>query len=148
TPHPATSRVANGNGRDESRRDNVAKRMPIEVSVVRDVAALRAIETPWRELASTGTGALFRGPDWLLPWWGAYRTTRRAELHVRVGRAAEGDTLTQVGDIVCIAPLYRRTVKVALLDTRELRMMGDAGPRPPSLDLLARPGWEDRAGAA
>ena len=27
-------------------------------------------------------------------------------------------------------------------------MMGDAGPRPPSLDLLARPGWEDRAGAA
>jgi GNAT superfamily N-acetyltransferase len=39
-------------------------------------------------------------------------------------------------------------VKVALLDTRELRMMGDAGPRPPSLDLLSRPGWEDRAGAA
>jgi GNAT superfamily N-acetyltransferase len=47
-----------------------------------------------------------------------------------------------------MAPLYRRTVKVALLDTRELRMIGDAGPRPPSLDLLARPGWEDRAGTA
>jgi GNAT superfamily N-acetyltransferase len=39
-------------------------------------------------------------------------------------------------------------VKVALLDTRELRMIGDAGPRPPSLDLLARTGWEDRAGAS
>jgi hypothetical protein len=39
-------------------------------------------------------------------------------------------------------------VKVALLDTREIRMIGDAGPRPPSLDLLSRPGWEDRAGAA
>ena len=47
-----------------------------------------------------------------------------------------------------LAPFYRRTVKVALLDTRELRMMGDAGPRPPSLDMLARPDWEDRAGQA
>ena len=33
-------------------------------------------------------------------------------------------------------------------DTRELRMMGDAGPRPPSLDLLCRAGWEDRCGTA
>ncbi len=122
--------------------------MPIEVSVVRDLAALRALETPWRELASSGTGALFRGPDWLLPWWHAYHNTLGAELHVLVGHATEADGATAVGDIVCIAPLYRRTVKVALLDTRELRMIGDAGPRPPSLDLLARPGWEDRAGAA
>ena len=52
-----------------------------------------------------------------------------------VGRASEADaTGTAPGDIVCLAPLYRRTIKVALLDTRELRMMGDAGPRPPSLD--------------
>src|SRR5205823_5325151 len=70
-------------------------------------------------------------------------------LHVLVGRSTEDDaTGTKTGDIVCLAPLYRRTVKVALLDTRELRMMGDAGPRPPSLDLLARAGWEDRAGTA
>ena len=27
-------------------------------------------------------------------------------------------------------------------------MIGDAGPRPPALDLLARAGWEDRAGTA
>jgi GNAT superfamily N-acetyltransferase len=139
--------VADGNEPGE-RRDNVAKRMPIDVSVVRDLAALRALETPWRELASTGAGALFRGPDWLIPWWNAYHNTLGAELHVLVGRATEADGPTAIGDIVCIAPLYRRTVKVALLDTRELRMMGDAGPRPPSLDLLARPGWEDRAGAA
>src|SRR5207302_9507439 len=52
------------------------------------------------------------------------------------------------GSIVCLAPLYRREIKVALLHTREQRMLGDAGPRPPALDLLARPGWEDRAGAA
>ncbi|MBS1124803.1 MAG: GCN5-related N-acetyltransferase, partial [Deltaproteobacteria bacterium] len=119
--------------------------MAIDVSVVRDLAALRAIEAEWRALASLGTGALFRGPDWLLPWWHAYHNTLAAELHVLVGRATDGEA---AGEIVCIAPLYRRTVKVALLDTRELRMMGDAGPRPPSLDLLSRPGWEDRAGAA
>ncbi len=120
--------------------------MAIDVSVVRDLTALRAIEAEWRSLAGAGAGALFRGPDWLLPWWHAYHNTLAAELHVLVGRVAEGDPAA--GQIVCIAPLYRRTVKVALLDTRELRMIGDAGPRPPSLDLLAAPGWEDRAGAA
>ena len=100
-------------------------------------------------LAGTAPGALFRGPDWLVPWWLAYHNTLAAELHVLVGRATEADAAgTAAGDVVCLAPLYRRTVKVALLDTTELRMMGDAGPRPPSLDLLARKGWEDRAGAA
>lgn len=130
-------------------RDNVAPRMAVEVSVVRDIAALQAIEAEWRALASTGTGALFRGPDWLIPWWQAYHATLGAELYVLVGRAGDGDgAATAAGDIVCMAPLYRRTVKVALLDTRELRMIGDAGPRPPALDLLARAGWEDRAGIA
>ncbi|HUJ61740.1 MAG TPA: GNAT family N-acetyltransferase [Kofleriaceae bacterium] len=124
--------------------------MAIDVSVVRDLTALRAVEGDWRALASAGPSALFRGPDWLVPWWRAYHNTLAAELHVLVGRATEADpsTTTQAGDLVCLAPLYSRTVKVALLDTRELRMMGDAGPRPPSLDLLARAGWEDRAGAA
>jgi len=123
--------------------------MGIEVSVVRDLTALRALEPEWREIAATGPGALFRGPDWLIPWWLAYHNTLAAELHVMVGRASEADAQgTKVGDIVCLAPFYRRTIKIAMLDTRELRMMGDAGPRPPALDLLARRGWEDRAGAA
>jgi GNAT superfamily N-acetyltransferase len=136
----------NGERRD---RDNVAPRMAVDVSVIRDIAALQAIEGEWRALASTGNGALFRGPDWLIPWWQAYHATLAAELYVLVGRAAESDAGgTRAGDIVCIAPLYRRTVKVALLDVRELRMIGDAGPRPPALDLLARLGWEDRAGTA
>jgi len=124
--------------------------MAIDVSVVRDLEALRAIEPEWRALAAVGPGGgVFRGPEWLLPWWHAYHATLGAELHVMIGRATEVDAAgTVVGDIVCIAPLYARTVKVALLDTRELRMIGDAGPRPPALDLLAKPGWEDRAGAA
>ena len=142
-------RVADGNAPGPARRDNVATRMAVDVSVVRDMAALRAIEAEWRALASVGGGGLFRGPDWLIPWWQAYHATLGAELHVLVGRAAEAEPGGAApGDIVCIAPLYRRTVKVALLDTRELRMIGDAGPRPPALDLLARAGWEDRAGIA
>jgi GNAT superfamily N-acetyltransferase len=141
--------VAEGNAPGVERHDNVAPRMAVDVSVVRDIAALRAIEGEWRALAGLGTGALFRGPDWLIPWWQAYHATLAAELHVVVGRAAEADgSGTSAGELVCLAPLYRRTVKVALLDVRELRMIGDAGPRPPALDLLARPGWEDRSGIA
>ena len=125
--------------------------MAVDVSVVRDITALRAIEGEWRALASAGGSGLFRGPDWLIPWWQAYHATLNAELHVLVGRAQEADTEpggAAAGEIVCLAPLYRRTVKIALLETRELRMIGDAGPRPPALDLLARAGWEDRAGIA
>ncbi len=123
--------------------------MAIDVSVVRELTALRVLEPEWRALAGAGVNSLFRGPDWLIPWWLAYHNTLAAELHVMVGRATEPDASgTAAGDIVCLAPFYRRTIRVALLDTRELRMMGDAGPRAPSLDLLARAGWEDRAGAA
>ena len=145
-PPTATRDVANGN----AHRGTVRTRMAIDVSVVRDLTALRALEAEWRTLASTGPGVLFRGPDWLIPWWLAYHNPLAAELHVLIGRATEPDasTGTQAGELVCLAPFYRRTVKVALLDHRELRMMGDAGPRPPSLDLLAAPGWEDRAGNA
>jgi GNAT superfamily N-acetyltransferase len=145
TRRSTTESVADGNTRALVRHGNVAQRMAIEVTVVRELTALRAIEAEWRALAGQGAGALFRGPDWLLPWWHAYHNTLAAELHVMVGRSTDGEA---AGEIVCIAPLYRRTVKVALLDTREIRMMGDAGPRPPALDLLSRPGWEDRAGAA
>ena len=145
---PIATAVANGNALVPARRDTVTKRMAIDVAVVHELTALRALEGEWRALAATGPGTLFRGPDWLIPWWLAYHNTLHAELHVLVGRATEADSHAKVGDLVLLAPLYRRTVKVALLDTRELRMMGDAGPRPPSLDLLARPGWEDRAGQA
>jgi GNAT superfamily N-acetyltransferase len=145
----STEDVANSNTQALARRDNVDRRMAIDVSVVRELTALRALEAEWRELASTGPSALFRGPDWLIPWWLAYHNTLAGELHVLVGRATDADGHgTRIGDLVLLAPFYRRTVKVALFDTRELRMLGDAGPRAPSLDLLARKGWEDRAGTA
>ena len=59
---PATTSstgVANGN---TSARDTFEKRMAIDVHVVRDLDALRALEAEWRTLAGTTPGALFRGP--------------------------------------------------------------------------------------
>ena len=122
-------------------RDTVARRMTVDVQVVRELAALRAIEPEWRALAAEGgAGALFRGPDWLIPWWHAYHQALGAELHVLVAR--------DEGALVALAPLYARTVKLAMLDVRELRMLGDAGPRPPALDILCRPGSEEKCAAA
>jgi GNAT superfamily N-acetyltransferase len=114
--------------------------MSIEVTVVRDAEQLTAIEAQWRALAKNSGSELFRGPAWLIPWWHAYHRALGAELYVLCGKVD--------GELVALAPLYRRTTKIALLELTELRLMGDAGPRPPALDLLAAPGWEDRAGAA
>lgn len=113
--------------------------MAVDFTVVKDLAALQELVPAWRDLAQLGgAGALFRGPDWILPWWHAYHVALSAELCVMVGR--------EDGELVCLAPFYIRTAK-GLVDVRELRMLGDAGPRPPALDLLVRPGVEDRAGA-
>lgn len=121
-------------------RATVTRKMTVDVTVIREVAALRAIADEWRALANAGgPGALFRGPDWLVPWWHAYHRVLGAELHVLLGR--------EDGELVCLAPFYVRTAKVALVSARELRMLGDAGPRPPAFDILCKPGAEERAGA-
>src|SRR5882724_7546710 len=109
-----TPSVANSNASASIRRDTFERRMAIDVSVVRDLTALRALDGEWRELAATGPHSLFRGPEWLVPWWLAYHNTLHAELHVLVGRATEPDSTAKVGDLVLLAPFYRRTVKVAL----------------------------------
>jgi len=115
--------------------------MTIELSLIRDLEALRALEPEWRALAQAGgSGALFRGPDWLIPWWLHYHATLGAHLHVVIGR--------EDGKLVALAPLYTRIVKMAVIEGHELRLMGDAGPRPPALDLLVEPGHEDKFGVA
>ena len=59
----------------------------IDVSVLSDPAALRALEAEWRVLADDGAGGgFFRGPDWLLPWWHAYHQMLGARPHVLVAR--------------------------------------------------------------
>jgi len=115
--------------------------MTIELSLVRDLTALRALEPEWRALAQAGgSGALFRGPDWLIPWWLHYHQVLHAELAVVIGRLD--------GELVGLAPFYARPIRLPLIEGKELRLMGDAGPRPPALDLLVKPGTDDKFGAA
>lgn len=122
--------------------------MPVDFSVIRDLSALRELEPAWRALAQGGgAGALFRGPEWLLPWWHAYHQVLGAELHVMVG-VAKDEKGAADGDLVCLAPLYMRSAGLPIARACEIRMMGDAGPRPPALDILVKAGFEDKAGTA
>jgi hypothetical protein len=113
--------------------------MTVEWSILDTVGALATIEEPWRALAAQGEGARFRGPDWLLSWWHAYNRVLGAHLRVMAGRAD--------GKLVCLAPFYERVARLApAVKVREIRLLGDAGPRPPALDLLVEPGYEMVAG--
>ncbi len=114
----------------------------IELKTITELAALEAMAGSWRELATSGgVGGLFRGPDWILPWWHAYRRVLAAELFVLCGYEGE--------QLVVMAPFYRRVGRLGPgLKVREIRMLGDAGPRPPALDILVVPGFEEAAGSA
>jgi len=108
----------------------------MRLEVLTSTDELEGLREPWARLAKAGgTGALFRGPDWLLAWWHAYREALHAEAWTLA--LYDGDQL------VCLAPLYRRTTE--RLRIHEIRLMGDAGPRPPALDFLVERGYDQRA---
>jgi GNAT superfamily N-acetyltransferase len=138
--------VANRNTVAAINRDIIVGRMSLQLTVLREFAAVQAISQQWDALVAATAdigvraGGLFRGPGWLVPWWHAYHETLRAEPYVWVARAD--------GQLVGMLPLYRRTAKFGLVDITEVRMMGDAGPRPPALDIIAAAGWEQQVGAA
>lgn len=115
--------------------------MTLAISSITDLSELIALRAVWRQLARPEQrGSLFRGPDWLLPWWHAYHNVLQATPYVIAGH--DGDQL------VCLALFYQRVARAAPgVKVREIRLIGDAGPRPPSLDLLAAPGYEQRAGS-
>ncbi len=116
--------------------------MPISIEVVDDPRRLESIGAEWTELArASGEGAYFRGPGWIVPWFRHFGPALEATLHV----VAAWDGARLVG----LALLYERTAKLGPgVRAREVRLLGDAGPRPPSLDLLATPGYEERFAAA
>jgi GNAT superfamily N-acetyltransferase len=116
--------------------------LPLEL--IDDVAALEALVPKWEELAkSGGDGALFRGPTWILPWFRTYAPVLEATLHVLVAYEESRDRL------VALVPLYERTARLGPgMKAREIRLLGDAGPRPPALDLLVLPGYEERLATA
>lgn len=114
--------------------------MTASLTVITDLSDLLAMRDGWRVLARPGErGSLFRGPEWLIPWWHAYHQVLRAAPYVIAGHQGE--------ELCFLALFYQRVVRAAPgVKVREIRLFGDAGPRPPSLDLLAAPGYEERAG--
>ena len=154
SPHEASSLlptipppvVANRNTVAAINRDIIVGRMSLQLTVLREFAAVQAISQQWDALVAATAdigvraGGLFRGPGWLVPWWHAYHETLRAEPYVWVARAD--------GQLVGMLPLYRRTAKFGLVDITEVRMMGDAGPRPPALDIIAHRRWRQLGFAA
>lgn len=116
--------------------------MAFRLETISDRARLDELREPWTALAvAGGHGALFRSPAWLLAWWDAYGEAVGGELLVYAGW--DGDAL------VCLAPLYRRTATMGgSLKVCEVRLIGDAGPRPPALDLLVAAGHEQVAAHA
>ncbi len=102
---------------------------------------LHGLRDAWAELAKVDElGSLFRSPTWLLAWWHAYREALKAEPLVVC--CYDEDQL------VALAPMYRRVDAGGGIKVREVRMMGDAGPRPPSLGFLVAPGYEEQSGTA
>ncbi len=120
--------------------------MSILFTPIETTDGLRDLESSWAALAlEGGEGALFRSSSWLLPWWKAYQRVLGAELYVLAGYS--GSSKTGGGKLVCLAPLYRRTARTAAgLKVREIRLMGDAGPRPPALGVMCSPEFQERAG--
>ena len=114
--------------------------MPLELFAITELTKLVELSDAWRTLAhGVSGGGLFHGPEWIVPWWHAYHRVLDASLHVLVGY--DDDKL------VCLAPFYERVGKGAPgVKVREIRLLGDAGPRPPALDILAAPGREAAAG--
>jgi GNAT superfamily N-acetyltransferase len=111
--------------------------MPVTLEQVDDIARVAELAPAWAELAeATGEWALLRGPRWGLPWLKHYAPTLDAVPMFLVGR--DGDKL------VGLAPFYERHVRLGPgVRAREVRLVGDAGPRPPALDILVLPGYEE-----
>jgi ribosomal protein S18 acetylase RimI-like enzyme len=120
-------------------RSRVDSRSGLVVRVIEDLAGMNELAPAWRALVERDGGPALRGPDWLMPWWQAYHYALGASLWML---AVERD-----GQLVGLAPFYRRSSRLAPgLHVREIRLLGDAGPRPPALDLICQPGEEEEVG--
>jgi hypothetical protein len=116
--------------------------MSVRLELIEEVEALHSIAERWQVLADeAGISPLFRGSRWLLSWWRAYQRQLGAEIY--------SFAIYDDDRLVGLAPCYRRRAKrSATRKVEEIRLIGDAGPRPPALGLLAEPGYEEQVGHA
>ena len=115
--------------------------MGIKIELIGDISKLLELESDWEALCQGNPHlSLFQSPAWIMPWWHAYHLQLGATLHVYAGFADS--------KLIGIAPFYKRRAKVSPgLKVNEIRLMGDAGPRPPSLDLVVDENHQDAFGA-
>lgn len=116
--------------------------MGIGLEVIEEAEALHTLAERWQALADeAGVSPLFRGSRWLLSWWRAYQRQLGGEIYSLA--------IFDENRLVGLAPFYRRRAKrTPSRKVDEIRLIGDAGPRPPALGLLAEPGYEERVGHA
>ena len=116
--------------------------MAIRLEVIDEVEALHGLAEAWQANADdAGVLPLFRGPRWLLAWWRAYQRQLGAELYTLA--------IFDDAELVGLAPFYRREARRSpSRSVVEIRLVGDAGPRPPALGILAKPGYQERVGNA
>ncbi len=109
----------------------------LALEVIDDPARLSELAPDWEALTqATGEGGLLRGPAWSILWFQHYGPALEARPHVMVGRVD--------GRVVAIAPFYQRVVRIGPgVKATEIRLLGDAGPRPPALDLIVLAGHEE-----
>ena len=113
--------------------------MALRLSAINEIGGLEALREPWAALAESG--GVFQSPRWLLAWWKSYQ--RQLGGNLACIAAFDGD------ELIGLMPLYRREAKRSPgIKVIELRLLGDAGPRPPVLDILAAPGREEEVGTA
>ena len=84
--------------------------------------------------------SIFSTPEWLGSWWAAFGANR----HLVVLAFSDW-----AGELIGLAPLYWESLKHPLFGrARQLRLVGDGSGDSDNLDLIVRPGEENRCASA
>ena len=91
---------------------------------------IEALAPEWRRLAASAAMSPFASPDWLIPWWAAYRGHDEARLLA----------FREHGSLVGVAPLFRRVASGRRFRLREMGFWGrTATPISGGVDILVAP---------
>jgi CelD/BcsL family acetyltransferase involved in cellulose biosynthesis len=101
--------------------------------VIDSPARLEELRSEWAALnLSAGSGCLFLGPEWQLPWW----------KHFGAGRELCAIAVHEGPRLVGMLPLFRERVRLGGISVRRVAFLGDGAAGCDYLDVLAAPGRE------
>ncbi len=112
----------------------------MDIKLIEDEAGWSQLRASWQQLCDETQQSVFASPKWLDAWWRNFIVPLEASLYVVTGSID--------GSLRFVAPMYRREVRLAGIKMCELRMMGDAGPRPSSISFTVSKELAARAGKA